>query len=433
MSNLNFPFFISTLTNQKYNIISSEYKIGRNPLSVLPLIHPSVSKEHGELKYNSLTKQLSIRDLNSLNGIYINGKRIEKNIDVVLNNNDKVKFGKDNDIYIVNTIGIKENKEEELLKSNDFYRNEYKIIQNKYSELEKKYCEIQKEKETIEFEIQLKEEEIKKIKKCDNIKLLEQKDKVIEILQNELNIIKKNIPNYTSLNHEISDKILKKEALNDIKNTNLEMENKKLKLTLEELTKENQSLVDIINKLSEQNKNELEKHNMLILQYDNRINELIQNFPNKISSFNIQKEEAAKFLVEQVSSYIKEKETLLSENSRYNTTIKQLTIQNEQLKSELDNVNNTYQKEINDLHNEIEQLNNRNNYIPNTQIEKYLLDIQNSASQKDKQIELLQRKLNQYSNPSTFDQKEIVEKMSNELSLKDREIYNLRKNLPISN
>ena len=77
MSNLNFPFFISTLTNQKYNIISSEYKIGRNPLSVLPLIHPSVSKEHGELKYNSLTKQLSIRDLNSLNGIYINGKRIE--------------------------------------------------------------------------------------------------------------------------------------------------------------------------------------------------------------------------------------------------------------------------------------------------------------------------------------------------------------------
>ena len=71
MSNLNFPFFISTLTNQKYNIISSESKIGRNPLSVLPLIHPSVSKEHGELKYNSLTKQLSIRDLNSLNGIYI--------------------------------------------------------------------------------------------------------------------------------------------------------------------------------------------------------------------------------------------------------------------------------------------------------------------------------------------------------------------------
>ena len=30
-------------------------------------------------------------------------------------------------------------------------------------------------------------------------------------------------------------------------------------------------------------------------------------------------------------------------------------------------------------------------------------------------------------------EKEIVEKMSNELSLKDREIYNLRKNLPISN
>ena len=43
-----------------------------------------------------------------------------------------MKFGKDNDIYIVNTVGIKENKEEELLKSNDFYRNEYKIIQNKY-------------------------------------------------------------------------------------------------------------------------------------------------------------------------------------------------------------------------------------------------------------------------------------------------------------
>ena len=150
MSNLNFPQLTSVLTNQKYDIISPEYKVGRNPGSVLPLIHPSISKEHGIIKYNSSTKQLYIKDLNSLNGIYVNENKIDKNAEILLNNNDKIKFGKDNDVYIVNLR--KENKEDELLLSNEFYRKEYNSMENKYKTLEKQYCNLQREKEKIERE-----------------------------------------------------------------------------------------------------------------------------------------------------------------------------------------------------------------------------------------------------------------------------------------
>ena len=38
----NYPQILSTLTNQKYDIIFPEYSIGRNPDSIIPLIHTSI-------------------------------------------------------------------------------------------------------------------------------------------------------------------------------------------------------------------------------------------------------------------------------------------------------------------------------------------------------------------------------------------------------
>lgn len=427
----NYPQILSTLTNQKYDIIFPEYSIGRNPDSIIPLIHPSISKEHGLLKFSFGDKKLIIRDLHSLNGIYVNGNKIEINKDYILNNNDTIKFGKDNDIYLVMIPEKTMNKEDELLRSNDFYRNEYSKIQEKYNELEGKYGQLQREKEKIEIELKFKEEIINKYKTSDLNYLIEQKEKMIKILQNELNIYKKNLPNYNSINNIISNK-LDNDENNQIAKAKYESDISNLNTKIAELTKENQSLIEIIQKLTEQNKIDTEKHNKIILQYDKKIASLLESFPNKISNFNLNKELAAKYLVEQVNEYLQEKETLIKENSQFTINNKHLELENEKLNKEIETTKKIYTIQIEELKSQLDKLKNKNNFIPNSQYQKYLMDIQENVYKKEKEIETLRNKLNYYSNNvnTNFDQNEQVNKISNELYLKDRQIYNLKKNLP---
>lgn len=427
----NYPQILSTLTNQKYDIIFPEYSIGRNPDSIIPLIHPSISKEHGLLKFSFGDKKLIIRDLHSLNGIYVNGNKIEINKDYILNNYDTIKFGKDNDIYLVMIPEKTLNKEDELLRSNDFYRNEYSKVQEKYNELEGKYGQLQREKEKIEIELKFKEEIINKYKTSDLNYLIEQKEKMIKILQNELNIYKKNLPNYNSINNIISNK-LDNDENNQIAKAKYESDISNLNTKIAELTKENQSLIEIIQKLTEQNKIDIEKHNKIILQYDKKIASLLESFPNKISNFNLNKELAAKYLVEQVNEYLQEKETLIKENSQFTINNKHIELENEKLRKEIETTKKIYTIQIEELKSQLDKLKNKNNFIPNSQYQKYLMDIQENVYKKEKEIETLRNKLNYYSNNvnTNFDQNEQVNKISNELYLKDRQIYNLKKNLP---
>lgn len=426
----NYPQILSTLTNQKYDIIFPEYSVGRNPESIIPLLHPSISKEHGLFKFIFSDKKLIIKDLHSLNGIYVNGNKIEANKDYILNNNDTIKFGKDNDVYLVK-IPEKTNKEDELLRSNDFYRNECTKMQEKYNELEKKYGQLQREKEKIEIELKFKEEIINKYKTTDLNNLLEQKEKMIKILQNELNFYKKSLPNYSSINNIISNK-LDNDDNAQIVNIKYNLDISKLNTKIEELSKENQSLIEIIQKLTEQNKIDTEKHNQIILQYDQKISSLLETFPNKISSFNLNKEIAAKYLVEQVNEYLQEKENLIKENSEFSINNKHLELENEKLNKELETTKKIYTIQIEELTSKIDKLKNKNNFIPNSHYQKYLMEIQENVYKKEKEIETLRNKLNYYSNNVTtnFDQNEKVNKISNELYLKDRQIYNLKKNLP---
>ena len=427
----NYPQILSTLTNQKYDIIFPEYSIGRNPDSIIPLIHPSISKEHGLLKFSFGDKKLIIRDLHSLNGIYVNGNKIEINKDYILNNYDTIKFGKDNNIYLVMIPEKTLNKEDELLRSNDFYRNEYSKVQEKYNELEGKYGQLQREKEKIEIELKFKEEIINKYKTSDLNYLIEQKEKMIKILQNELNIYKKNLPNYNSINNIISNK-LDNDENNQIAKAKYESDISNLNTKIAELTKENQSLIEIIQKLTEQNKIDIEKHNKIILQYDKKIASLLESFPNKISNFNLNKELEAKYLVEQVNEYLQEKETLIKENSQFTINNKHIELENEKLRKEIETTKKIYTIQIEELKSQLDKLKNKNNFIPNSQYQKYLMDIQENVYKKEKEIETLRNKLNYYSNNvnTNFDQNEQVNKISNELYLKDRQIYNLKKNLP---
>ena len=287
------------------------------------------------------------------------------------------------------------NKEDELLRSNDFYRNEYSKVQEKYNELEGKYGQLQREKEKIEIELKFKEEIINKYKTSDLNYLIEQKEKMIKILQNELNIYKKNLPNYNSINNIISNK-LDNDENNQIAKAKYESDISNLNTKIAELTKENQSLIEIIQKLTEQNKIDIEKHNKIILQYDKKIASLLESFPNKISNFNLNKELAAKYLVEQVNEYLQEKETLIKENSQFTINNKHIKLENEKLRKEIETTKKIYTIQIEELKSQLDKLKNKNNFIPNSQYQKYLMDIQENVYKKEKEIETLRNKLNYY-------------------------------------
>jgi diguanylate cyclase (GGDEF)-like protein len=67
--------FFLLLKNQRLPIdIGSQYLIGRGPDCQILLTDPSVSRQHAQLRWIDDTWQ--IQDLNSSNGIYLNGKRI---------------------------------------------------------------------------------------------------------------------------------------------------------------------------------------------------------------------------------------------------------------------------------------------------------------------------------------------------------------------
>ena len=76
-------------TPQAYTFAAGEVVIGRSPECDVFLDDVTVSRRHAELTREGET--FSIRDLGSLNGTYVNRKRIES---VVLEDDDEVQIGK---------------------------------------------------------------------------------------------------------------------------------------------------------------------------------------------------------------------------------------------------------------------------------------------------------------------------------------------------
>ncbi|MBC7333559.1 MAG: FHA domain-containing protein [Actinobacteria bacterium] len=80
--NVGEKFFLS-------NIDKKEFRIGRSPDSDILLDDITVSRRHAVLEKHKEGYRIS--DLGSLNGSYVNGKRVENS---VLNNGDKIQIGK---------------------------------------------------------------------------------------------------------------------------------------------------------------------------------------------------------------------------------------------------------------------------------------------------------------------------------------------------
>src|SRR5262249_38231998 len=86
-------FYVQTANNRNYtfDIDKSEISIGRELKNDMILDDPRVSRYHSVVR---VTKDgVTLRDLESGNGVFVNGHRITPNVDFKLTDNDQIKLG----------------------------------------------------------------------------------------------------------------------------------------------------------------------------------------------------------------------------------------------------------------------------------------------------------------------------------------------------
>lgn len=318
-----------------------------------------------------------------------------------------------------------------------FYQNECKTLQTQNTLLIQENNALKNKCAQLEIELKYKSDSLLKFQNCDFNKLLQQKEMIIELMQNELCFYKNN-NNNNGGNSNPSFRMISTLS-NSCNNVN---EVSKLKLKVEELSKENTSLVEIVNKLTQELANSKSQYNQQCIIYDKKLNDILQDFPKKIAAFNMQKESAAKFLVDQMNVYIEEKKTFIERLTELENENKQLLIENEKLRNKLNNVETVYHNHIEEMNSHIDYISNKNNSIPHNDMTMCLMQIQNKVHEKNIEIQNLQNKLSKYKTVAQheqnifsetlskeFDNKNIVNTMSKELYDRDVQIHNLRQKL----
>ena len=344
--------------------------------------------------------------------------------------------------------------------------NLFDELNEEYSKLNSKYNSLISYSSDIQKKLDQANEEISELKSKNNLneennlnELLNQKDNIISIMQNEINYYKElcNKKGISLNNQEDNNKINTK--LNTISNIFVN-ENNKLKQKLEFYK----------NKIKKEENNKI--NNINFKQFETQINYQIDNFNNIISTYNSKlldslnklseifdtnnKEEAAKYLVEQINEYMIENQKLISENSKLNTQILELqSILNAEYKSdklktkqnfnnfELDEsnieMNSNNNSEINKLKNKIYEMEsiveklkniNKNNKYENdyNYLKDSFVNILNELKQKEKLVQDLQMKLKDViqRNNNNFDENQIVTSLSQKLKEKDNIIQKMK-------
>ena len=378
----------------------------------------------------------------------------EKKIELLEKENKEIK----------EVLNDKENKLKKLNELFDELNEEYSKLNTKHNNLISYASDIKKKLDSANEEIsELKQNN--KINDENNFdELLNQKENIITILQNELNFYKelcnkKGVSNYVNQN-ENNKLNCKLNTISDI----FMSENNKLKKKLEFYK----------NKFEKDEKSR-NKNNINFKEFETQINYQIDNFNNIIANYNSKildalnkvseifesnnKEEAAKYLVDQINEYMIENQKLMCENSKLNTQILELqSILNSDHKySRLNtkkNISNEYNDEsiemnintnmnnnseinrlknkINEMENIVERLKNINknnkyendyNYLKNS-----FVNILNELKNKEKLVQDLQNKLKDAieRNNINFDENQIVNSVSIKLKEKDNIIQKLK-------
>ena len=370
-------------------------------------------------------------------------------------------------------IATLEKEKEEIKEQFNEKSNKLKKLNNlfdelneEYSKLNSKYNSLMSYSTDIQKKLDKANKEISELKSKSNInnennlnELLNQKDNIISIMQNEINYYKElSNKKGISLNNQYDNNKINTK-LNTISNIFVS-ENNKLKKKLE-----------FYKNKFEKEENTKNSNNIDFKQFETQINYQIDNFNSIISNYNSRlldslnkmseifesnnKEEAAKYLVEQINEYMMENQKLISENSKLNTQILELqSIINAEYNNKLKNKQNfnTYEfnesnlemnpynnSEINKLKNKINEMENiverlkninKNNKFENdyNYLKESFVNILNELKKKDKLVQDLQIKLKDVikRNNNNFDENQIVSSISQKLKEKDNIIENLK-------
>ena len=440
-SGLKVPYGCLKNESITYLLPNSINKIGRNPLTnTIILNHHSISKEHALIEFDS-NRQGYISDLFSSNGTFVNGIKISSNQKFSLNDGDILKFGKDengfkfvtnklstsnsfdNNLYrsFNNNISNKYNngasveqknmrEKQMLLKNNQFeimnlsyneLRNEYNKLYAKHDALIHYASDLQKKNDILELEIKQNKRQIKNLENSENIKEILDKDKIIKILQNENNFYNKELHKLkecfnkqdirTQLELIISEYLVEMEnykRTNEIYKERINYTDKKWN----ELLKQNELLKEEIKIINQKWNEDTMKFESIIRENDQRLNNALAQIPALYNDFNVDKENAAKFLVKEVNIYLNEKNLMMNEIKDYKNNIVELMGENERLKDELCQISTKYNDfNVKDLIEKLKQ-------FEDSLVEMEHINDINKNLNYEKMISNLNKELNEYKN-----------------------------------
>jgi len=440
-SGLKVPYGCLKNESITYLLPNSINKIGRNPLTnTVILNHNSISKEHALIEFDS-NRRGYISDLFSSNGTFVNGIKISSNQKFSLNDGDILKFGKDengfkfvtnklstsnsfdNNLYrsFNNNISNKYNngasveqknmrEKQMLLKNNQFeimnlsyneLRNEYNKLYAKHDALIHYASDLQKKNDILELEIKQNKRQIKNLENSENIKEILDKDKIIKILQNENNFYNKELHKLkecfnkqdirTQLELIISEYLVEMEnykRTNEIYKERINYTDKKWN----ELLKQNELLKEEIKIINQKWNEDTMKFESIIRENDQRLNNALAQIPALYNDFNVDKENAAKFLVKEVNIYLNEKNLMMNEIKDYKNNIVELMGENERLKDELCQISTKYNDfNVKDLIEKLKQ-------FEDSLVEMEHINDINKNLNYEKMISNLNKELNEYKN-----------------------------------
>jgi len=440
------------------------------------------SKTEADINQYMINGNNSINNINNFtNNENNNNNRIifDKKINLV--NENEISFARMNHFQNSNTVNTL-TKNTNNLKIEENNENNERLLQNKIEELEKKNSDIENEKEDlgkknmeltddlnkkitelkkmtnlfdelneeysklnakhnalmvyasdIQKKLDLNNIELSQLKnKChsneETDKIINEKEKVISILQNEINYYKKLCGKNTTFPNDINNNNNLNQKLDSLIDKYIN-ENKRLKQQNDAYKKKlkNFQRKELLNKNIDfgqfeiQINYQIDNFNSIIKDYNERLNESL----NKISELfeESKKEEAAKYLVEQINNYMQENQRLISENAKLNTQLAEYQAQLNSLSNinmnKLINNNNNLEEnlddndsdEIEELKNKVDELedvisklngnnnsssninNNNLNNNNNISVREAFVNALNELKEKDKIINELQNKL----------------------------------------
>ena len=262
--------------------------------------------------------------------------------------------------------------------------NLFDELNEEYSKLNAKHNALMVYASDIQKKLDLSNIELSQLKnKChaneETDKIINEKENVIAILQNEINYYKKlcgknNNFNYNTIpQNDVGQKLdsLIDKYINE--NKKLKQQNDAYKKKLKNIQKKEFMNKNIdFGQFEIQINYQIDNFNSIIKDYNDRLNESL----NKISELfeDAKKEEAAKYLIEQINNYMQENQRLISENAKLNTQLAEYQAQlNSFSKINLNkfmnnnNINNILEEnsDDNDNEDEIDELRNKVDELEN--------------------------------------------------------------------